>query len=356
MNINLQELGLDPSLFQSIANSPEIFMRTGTSTQIVIGKPANYKLTINKKSFDAKLLVHQAFLQRVSLVQNTQPGTNRDYYIVTGAFNPVKMDIILKINGEDINLIDFLFAVTKQVANNDEYSKDEFINHLKNIRFPLHSSMPMFFQQMGANKNKYFETAEILSNAGGIVDTRSSGRILHSCGFTRDMTQNGIYGPKVLSFEVGTTDPTQTALYKWGQAHNKQIDEPGFVNFGETIMKQFTRLTAQRKTIDILNQKKEQEGLTQAEIRQIETEIKSLNDMSTQWASVWGGSQQRWVRQQNGDFTRENLFDPVNVPCGRFGLDVDGKVVNINLWTNSADNNQETTAVNTEEAIKKFDF
>jgi len=356
MNINLQELGFDSSLFQSIVDAPEIFTSTGRQTQVVVGSTVNYPLTINKKSFDAQLLVHSANLQRLSLVQNSQIGTNRDYYIVTGIFNPVKMDIILKINGENINLVDFLFNVAKQAANSDDYSKDDFINHLKNIRFPLHSGMPMFFQQMGANKNEYFKAAEILANAGGIIDTRNNGRILHSCGLSRDMTQNGVYGPEVLSFEVGTTDPTQTALYKWGQTQNQQIDEPGFVNFGETIVKQFTRLTAQRKTIAMLRQNKEAEGLTQAEIQQIETQIEALRNMSTQWASVWGGSQQRWVRQQNGDFVKENLFDPVNVPCGRFGLKVDSDVVNINLWTNSADNNQETTAVNTEEAIKKFDF
>ncbi len=356
MNIDLQELGIDPSLFQSIVDAPEIFTSTGRQTQVVVGNPVNYPLTINKKSFNAQLLVHSAHLQRLSLIQNNQIGTNRDYYIVTGIFNPLKMDVIININGENINIIDFLFAVTKQASNNNDYTKDELLNHLKNIRFPLNSSMPMFFQQMGANKAEYFKATEILSNAGGIIDSRNNGRIIHSCGFTKEMTQNGIYGPKVLSFEVGTTDPTQTALYKWGQTHNQQVGEPGFVNFGESIITQFTRLTAQRKKVAMLSQSKEEEGLNQVEIQQIETEIKNLKDMSTQWASAWSGSQQRWVREQNGDFIKENIFDPINVPCGRFGLDINNEIVNINLWTNKADNNQENTIVNTEEAIKKFHF
>lgn len=352
MNINLQELGLDLSLFQTIVDSPELFASTGKQTRITVGKEINYPLTINKKPYDAKLFVHSANLQRVSLVENTQIGTDRNYYIVTGIFNPVKMDVILTINGTDINLVDFLFLVTKQAANSDDYTREEFINHLSNIRFPLHAGMPMFFQQMGANKTEYFKVVEILAKAGGIEDTKGNGRIIHSCGLTRDMTQHGVYGPKVLSFEVGTTDPTQTALYKWAERNNVNIGDTGFINFGEAIVKQFTRLSAQRKTAAIIREQQEQAGLTQEEINKMKAQVKNLNEMATQWASVWGGSQQRWTRQQDGDFVQENIFDPINVPCGNFGLSVDGKVVNINLWTNKADNAQEATNTNVESAIK----
>lgn len=345
MNINLEELGLDSSLFQSIVENPEIFDSTGKQTQIVIGKEVNYPLTINKKPFDAKLVVQSANLQRLSLLQNESLGTGRSYYVVTGIMNPVKMDISIKIGTEYINIIDLLHSIAKQTSNNSEFSKEDLTNHLNKIRFPLHRGMPLFFQQMGANAEEFFKAAEILANAGGtITDNRNKpdSRLKYSCGLSRDMTQIGRYGPTVTSFEVGTTDPTLTALYKWGETNNVNVGTPGFVNFGESIMTQFTRLTEQRKLVAVLKESKEQQGLTQADIQKIQNNIEIVDKMSKQWASVWGGSQQRWTRNTSGEFTQETLYDPINVPCGRFGLDVDGKIVNINLWTNSATDSQDT--------------
>lgn len=353
LDINLEELGLDSSLFQTIVENPEIFDSIGKQTQVVIGKEVNYPLTINKKAFDATLLVHSANLQRLSLLQNESLGTGRSYYVVTGIMNPVKMDIMIKIGDQNVNLIDLLHSIAKQTSKNDEFSKEDLIKHLDKIRFPLHRGMPLFFQQMGANAEEFFKAAEILSNAGGVIqDNRNKdSRLKYSCGLTRDMTAIGRYGPKVTSFEVGTTDPTLTALYKWGQTNNVNVGTPGFVNFGESIMSQFTRLTEQKRLVAILKASKEQQGLTQAEIQQIEAKIEILNKMSTQWASVWGGSQQRWVKDVSGDFTKDNVFDPINVPCGRFGLDVDNEIININLWTNNANDNQEVTTTNLSDAL-----
>jgi hypothetical protein len=344
MNLNLEELGLDPSLFQSIVDSPEIFERTGSRvTRVPVGQPTNYKLTINKKAFDAKIIAHDVSLSRLSLVRGTQKQTNREYHIVTGIFNPVKMDILLNIDEQDINIIDLLHKITKKAANNSDYSKEEFLNHLTNIRFPLHNGMPLFFQQMGASVDEYYKAVSVLTAAGGVTSTGSNDRIVHTCAMPK-----GINGVKVTSFEVGTTDPTQTGVYQFNNT------EQGFVNFGETIFNQFTRLTSQRKAIAILSQQVEQEDLTQEQIKKMQAEIASIREMSIQWASNWSGSQQRWTDLRNGEFEKSNVYDAVNMPCGRFTLNIDDVNTPIDLWTNNATSNVTSSTSSIDAVVSKF--
>jgi len=67
--------------------------------------------------------------------------------------------------------------------------------------------------------------------------------------------------------------------------------------------------------------------------------------LSRQWVTNWSGSQQRIKVEKNGSKTPQNVYDPVNAPCGRFSLAVQGEIVSCDLWSNSARAEQTSVVV-----------
>jgi hypothetical protein len=80
----------------------------------------------------------------------------------------------------------------------------------------------------------------------------------------------------------------------------------------------------------------------------LEEKRQKLIQLSRQWVSNWSGSQQRIVVAPSGAKEPQDIYDPVNAPCGRFTLVVNGSEVACDLWSNSARAN---TSVSPEEVL-----
>jgi hypothetical protein len=63
-------------------------------------------------------------------------------------------------------------------------------------------------------------------------------------------------------------------------------------------------------------------------------------------------SEDEQIKMKDGSKTTQNVYDPVNAPCGRFSLSVQNEIVSCDLWSNSARAEQTSaviTATETEE-------
>jgi len=104
---NLFDLDID--LFSSIAETPELFQQTGTTKYFSVGKRVQFEGKINGISVPAAMTLHSARLTRLSLLKQASVNQNgKEYFLVTGIMNPVKMDLEVLVDGEYINLVDLL--------------------------------------------------------------------------------------------------------------------------------------------------------------------------------------------------------------------------------------------------------
>jgi hypothetical protein len=132
------------------------------------------------------------------------------------------------------------------------------------------------------------------------------------------------------SFEIGTVD------------RSKSRTNQGFLNIVDAAVDTFQRVYGLRLQAHLLGQKTE--GLSQAKIAAAEEKRQKLLQLSRQWVSNWSGSQQRVVVSPSGAKEPQDIYDPVNAPCGRFSLVVNGSEVACDLWSNSARANTTTAS------------
>lgn len=324
----LEKFNLNADLFSAVVNEPELFEGSGTSTMLRVGSRTPYSASINGVAIPAYVTVREAALTRLSLLNQVQASSGRSYNLVTGIMKPVKMDIELVIDGETITLVDLLHKVAIE-ATKKEISRDEFVHSARRIGLNFADGMPLFFQQFGASEAGYKSAVEILRKHGA-TDTAKS---MNNRGRIQSAWQmpNGASIP-VTAFELGSVDRTKSARY----AHDGVGQ--GFLNLVEAQVEQFTRIIDLRKSAKINEAKQAeaaQNGADQADIKLMGEQIKTLRDMSRQWASNWAGAQRRLEMQKNGTFMEQNTYDPVNAPCGRFTLADGADKVEIDLWTNS---------------------
>jgi hypothetical protein len=188
------------------------------------------------------------------------------------------------------------------------------------------AGMPLFFQQFGAHEEGIKHAINAFKTAGAIDVTNSienPGRIVAAY-----QHQSGV---PMTSFELGTTD------------REKSRTNQGFLNLVDASVSTFQRVYQLRLEAHSLGQKIS--DLPQAKVKEAEEKRKELLALSRQWVSNWSGSQERIKVEKNGSKTPQNIFDPVNAPCGRFSLAVQGEVVACDLWSNSARAEQTSVVV-----------
>lgn len=319
----LSKFNLD-DVFGAITDT-ELFEGSGTTT-LTVGKRVPYAATINGISVPSYVTLHEARLTRISMLQQTQVATGREYWLATGIFKPVRMDIELIVDGETINLVDFLHQVAK-AASNSEISREEFLINARRIGFNYAEGMPLFFQQFGASAEGFSHLTKTFREAGAtdaISRIANPGRIKAAYDHKT--------GVPVTSFEIGTVDRA------------KSPRNQGFLNLVDAQIGQFSRILGLRKQAKVLkNQLNDTSKMSQEKIKGINGQIKNLTDMSRQQMSNWAGAQKRIINE-NGSFTELDQFDPVSAPVGRFNLLVEGEEVGIDLWSNSIRANTVTTA------------
>jgi hypothetical protein len=324
---NINSLGLDIGLFSAIAETPEMFERSGRTAELRVGREVPFKATINGIDLSASAILHEARLTRLTLLEQVSPNTNKSYHLVTGIMRPVKMDLFVTIDGEKMNLIDLLHTFVN--SGNTQITRQQFVETALKIGLDFENGMPFFFQQFGANIEGFKDALEAFKNAGAkdVIGRMSNpGRI--QAAYEHET------GVPVTAFEVGTVDRTKS---RTGQ---------GFLNLVDATVDNFQRIVRLRKEARLLEQKiASSSGWSQDKITKAKEQVKLLDDMSRQWASNWSGAQQRIVVAPNQKKETQNIWDPVNAPCGRFTMVVDNENVHVDLWSNSAKANTSDTSV-----------
>jgi len=317
----LNKFGLSNDLFSAIAENIDNLQSTARTQSLVVGKTVKFTGSVNGIEVPAEVTLREANLSRLSVLRQSSPYTGKEYLLVTGVMNPVKLDISVNIDGESMSLVDLLHAFV-----GDSVERSKFEESLAAMGMNYSAGMPLFFQQFGAHEEGIKHAINAFKTAGAIDVTNSienPGRIVAAY-----QHQSGV---PLTSFELGTTD------------REKSRTNQGFLNLVDASVSTFQRVYQLRLEAHSLGQKIS--DLPQAKVKEAEEKRKELLALSRQWVSNWSGSQERIKVEKNGSKTPQNIFDPVNAPCGRFSLAVQGEVVACDLWSNSARAEQTSVVV-----------
>jgi hypothetical protein len=328
MSSILDKFNLDDSLFEAIADNIDSLQSTSTTKRLVVGKTITVPGSINGAEVMSEITLHSAGLSRLSFIKQKSPNTGQWYNLVTGVMNPVKMDIVLNIEGEKMHITELLYQMV--LRKNPNVNREKFQQSLVSMGMNFNNSMPLFFQQFGANEEGFSHALNAFKMAGA-VDVIST--ISNTDRPTRKIESAYSHktGVPITSFEIGTVNRDMSST------------KQGFLNLVDASIETFQRVYRLRLDAHELGQKTA--GLSQAEVVKVNAKREELIKLSRQWVSNWSGSQQRMVKDaKSNKVTPVAMYDPVNAPCGRFSLVINGSEVECDLWSNSARAN--TSGVN----------
>lgn len=319
MSTLLDKFGFDADLLSAVADSPEVYETSGRTNTLHVGRRVAFKGSINGIEIPAYATLHEAYLTRLSVIEQTSPYSGDQYKIVTGIMKPVKMTVEVVLDGETMTIAELLRTMVNASASTP-VSEDEFADRASRIGLKFNEGMPLLFQQFGASEAGITKAFEAFKSAGAVdvlPTMKNRGNIVAAYAH-----ESGI---PVTSFEVGTVDRSQS---RTGQ---------GFLNLVDASVDQFTRIVGLRKEATVLaNELKNQSDWSQEKVKSVEERIKTLRDMSRQWTTNWAGAQRIITVDASGAQTVKDQFAPVNLPSGRFTMVVDGQSVSVDLWKNSA--------------------
>lgn len=319
MATTINKFNLDSSLFEQIADNIDNLQSTARTQMLSVGKKVNFKGSINGVEIPASVVLREAALSRISVLRQKSPYTGKEYFLVTGVMNPVKLDLSVTLDGQEMSIVDLLYKLVTdggKTVDRDKFEK----THLSGLGLNFANGMPLFFHQFGANEDG-FKHAINAFKAAGAVDV--TGRI-ENPGRIAAAYQHKT-GVPMTAFELGTTDRTKS---RTGQ---------GFQNLVDAAFDTYQRVTALRLQANVIESK--MADLPQAKIKEATEKKDKLMQLSRQWVSNWAGSQQRITVTPSGAKEKQDIYDPVNAPCGRFTLVVNGEEVACDLWSNSAQAN-----------------
>lgn len=327
----LSKFGLSNDLFSAIAENIDNLQSTARTQSLVVGKTVKFTGSINGIEVPAEVTLREANLSRLSVLRQSSPYTGKEYLLVTGVMNPVKLDLTVNIDGNSMSMIDLLHAFAQD--NGNVIERQKFEDSLTAMGMNYSTGMPLFFQQFGAHEEGIKHAINAFKTAGAIDVTgaiENPGRIVAAY-----QHQSGV---PLTSFELGTTD------------REKSRTNQGFLNLVDASISTFQRVYQLRLEAHSLGQKIS--NLPQAKVKEAEEKRKELLALSRQWVSNWSGSQERIKVEKNGSKTPQNIFDPVNAPCGRFSMAIQGEIVACDLWSNSARAEQTSVVVTNEESAE----
>lgn len=313
--IDVNKFGLDLDLFDAIGENLDAFKSTSSTRTLTIGKTVQMNGDINGVETPYEVTVESASLTRLSVLKQESPYTGKEYFLVTGILNPVKMNVSLVQDGNKITLNDLLYQFV--TANGKSVDRDAFERTLVDMGFTFNTGMPLYFQQFGASEAGIQHAVDNFKNAGAIDVTgriENPGRIVAAYAHQA--------GVPVTSFEMGTVD------------REKSRTKQGFKNILDAQVSAFMRAYGLRLKAHLVT--KQMEGKPQATVAEMSKERDALLNQSRQWVRNWAGSQQRILVGKGGRLEPQPMYDLVNAPCGRFTMVVDGEEVACDLWSNSA--------------------
>ena len=334
----LKMFDLDADNYNIIAEDPTAFEKKRDTVNLVVGKEVSYNASIAGKQIPAFVTLESARLTRLSLLdQKTANGDQ--YWLATGIFNPVKLNIELLIDGNRMNMIDLLHAIINESSNTPDRTREQAISDLRNMGLNFTDGSPLFFQQMGANEENFRSAIEAFKEAGATDDMGrmqlNASKQLDAFGNPKTTGRIKVAytlksGVEVTSFELGKVNRLMSSRSREGYANQ------GFINLADAIFEQFTRASKLAKQKQLLTSETEKNvgTWTQAQVKAAASQTKIIEDMQKQLGSNWAGTQNRVVKLPNGKFEEKAQLDPVSAPCGRFTMVIDNKPMDVDLWTN----------------------
>jgi hypothetical protein len=313
--IDVSKFGLDLDLFDAIGDNLDAFKSTSSTRTLTVGKTVQMNGTINGVETPYEVTVESANLTRLSVLKQESPYTGKEYFLVTGILNPVKMNVALIQDGNKISLNDLFYQFV--TANGKNVDREAFERTLNDMGFTYNTGMPMYFQQFGASEAGIQHAVDTFKSAGAIDVT---GRIENPGRIVAAYAHQG--GVPVTSFEVGSVD------------REKSRTKQGFIDFLDAQVSAFTRAYSLRLKAHMITQ--QMDGKPQATIAEMSKERDALLQQSRQWIRNWAGSQQRIMVGKGGRLEPQPMYDLVNAPSGRFTLNIDGTEIGCDLWSNSA--------------------
>lgn len=332
----LKMFDLDADNYNIIAEDPTAFEKKRDTVNLVVGKEVSYNASIAGKQIPAYVTLESARLTRLSLL-NQQTANGDQYWLATGIFNPVKLNIELLIDGNRMNMIDLLHAIINESSNTPDRTREQAINDLRNMGLNFTDGSPLFFQQMGANKENFQSAINAFKEAGATDDMGRMQLNAEKLGKTTGRIEVAYTlksGVEVTSFELGKVNRLMSSRSREGYANQ------GFINLADAIFEQFTRASKLAKQKKLLESAPENnmEGWTQTQIKSANgktaAQLVVIEQMQKQLGSNWAGTQNRVVKLKNGKFEEQARLDPVSAPCGRFTMVIDNKPMDVDLWTN----------------------
>jgi hypothetical protein len=331
MALDYAKLGSNFSGLEAFASNPEGMELTRNTINLRIGKQIPFKGMIGGQKVNAFATLKSAKLTRLSLLRQTrkQPSSSPspDYYIVTGAFSPVDVSVVIEDDGEYIELHEVWRNMTNALSQT-QYDSEAFLAHLTRIGLNYtNGGFPLYFQQMGADPDKIEYTFNLFRDLGAKDDVQAMQKAMGDGSRPQRMERTIKHdtGIPVTFFELGQVD------------REKVTTGQGFVDLVDAMSGQFNRVTSQRNDANILQHELEtNQDLSDVKIKKINDKIKLLRNQSMQYTAVWSGSQQITVTNsvtKQVEYT--DRYAPTNAPCGRFDLLVDNETINIDLWKNS---------------------
>jgi hypothetical protein len=324
MATTISKFNLDTNLFDQIADNIDNLQSTARTQMLGVNKKVNFKGSINGVEIPSSVTLREASLSRISVLRQKSPYTGKEYYLVTGVMNPVKLDLSVTLDGQEMSITDLLYKFVTEGGKTVDRDKFE-LQHLAGLGLNFTNGMPLFFHQFGANEDGFKHAINAFKAAGAVDVTgriENPGRIVAAYQHKT--------GVPVTAFELGTTD------------RSKSRTNQGFINLVDAAFDTYQRVTALRLQANIIETK--MADLPQAKIKDAQEKKDKLMQLSRQWVSNWAGSQQRITVTPSGAKEKQDIYDPVNAPCGRFTLSVNGSDVACDLWSNSAQANGPVSA------------
>lgn len=316
MSLDLLESFSDTDLFDLIENPDEMTVLSNTTT-IVAGVPANFTSIINGVSYPFTFLLNSARLTRLTKTVNPKmdlaTNTMGGYNVMSGVLSHVDAIVEVEVEGEMVDLNEFLRMMLN--ARTSDESK-----HIPPAAFAKAAAiagfrfnqpeMTMLIQHMGASENSFNNVFEAFAKAGAVdgMHTIPKDRINN----IRAVMIHKV-GLPVSSLEVSSADRSKS-----------RSGEHGFVDFLEAAYTNLIRTLSLRMESKAMAARiAELDDTVDLEERQeLEALLRNVNRQAGSWTTNWGGVQERIQVNDDGTMDRLGIWDGVQVPCGRFSVEL----------------------------------
>lgn len=330
MALDFSKLASGMEALEAIIDNPNALELVRNTINLRVGVETPFKGTINKEKVNAYATLNGAKLTRLSLIrQGYAEGSIKsgDYYIVTGQFNPVSIDITIDNNGTKIPLHEVWRQMTVALKGGDagNMTEEGWLSTLSRMGLNYtNGAFQMYFQHMGAKDSEIERLFNDFIDMGAGVDVATLQKNSADPNRPQRM-ENALVHPTgipVSFFELSSVNRDKVAS---GQ---------GFIDLCDALTEQLTSVTKLRNDAHLLEHKAENdESLSDSQRKAAVGKAAELRTRSNQFLTSFSGRQLKTRRNKvTGELEWMDDFAPSQAPCGRFDLVVDGENRRYDLW------------------------